>query len=29
MHYVVNTPVKYIMDGMTHWLEGLGTGTLL
>ncbi|EWH20461.1 PTS fructose transporter subunit IIABC [Bacillus haynesii] len=29
MHYVVNTPVKYIMDGMTHWLEGLGTGNLV
>ncbi|KAA6476344.1 PTS fructose transporter subunit IIABC [Bacillus swezeyi] len=29
MHYVVNTPVKMIMDGMTHWLEGLGTGNLV
>ncbi|MDI5788207.1 hypothetical protein PO124_06405 [Bacillus licheniformis] len=29
MQYVVNTPVKYIMDGMTHWLEGLGTGNLV
>ncbi|WP_270573289.1 PTS fructose transporter subunit IIABC [Bacillus glycinifermentans] len=29
MHYVVNTPVKMIMDGLTHWLEGLGTGNLV
>ncbi|MGE6631217.1 PTS fructose transporter subunit IIABC [Bacillus sp. NPDC077027] len=29
MHYVVNTPVKYIMDGLTNWLETLGTGNLV
>ncbi|MBS4162008.1 PTS transporter subunit EIIC, partial [Klebsiella pneumoniae] len=29
MHYIVNTPVKMIMDGLTHWLESLGTGNLV
>lgn len=29
MHYVVNTPVKMVMDGLTHWLETLGTGNLV
>ncbi|MEI4789934.1 fructose-specific PTS transporter subunit EIIC [Bacillus sp. FJAT-53060] len=29
MHYVVNTPVKMVMDGLTHWLESLGTGNLV
>ncbi|WP_144469929.1 PTS fructose transporter subunit IIABC [Bacillus pumilus] len=29
MHYIVNTPVKMVMDGLTHWLETLGTGNLV
>ncbi|MGV2912987.1 PTS fructose transporter subunit IIC, partial [Bacillus safensis] len=29
MHYIVNTPVKMVMDGLTHWLESLGTGNLV
>lgn len=29
MMYVVNEPVKWINDGLTSWLQGLGTSNLL